>query len=251
MKTRQIISLRAVAMLLLSCAVSSAQQVADPLPSSPLKFGAFVIKFDPGGTFTLQGQGWPALSGKWKTEGSIVELTMSGGPGGCDGPGRYDFRMDGNRLRFKLVADDCRPRKMIVDSSIWAPAGEAKAIPVRQISLKAGKSTSSLPKAKKDHGSWPSFRGPAASGIAEKQNLPDRWDAKTGENILWRTPIPGLAHSSPVVWGDMIFVTSAVSSDPKATFRPGLYGDGDASKDASVHRWMIYAIDKRSGKIKW
>ena len=76
---------------------------------------------------------------------------------------------------------------------------------------------------------WPSFRGPQASGIAEKQNLPDRWDASTGENILWRTPIPGLAHSSPVVWGNQIFVTSAVSSDPKATFRPGLYGDGDTS----------------------
>ena len=100
-------------------------------------------------------------------------------------------------------------------------------------------------------GSWPSFRGPQASGVAERQNLPDRWDGKTGENILWRTPIPGLAHSSPVVWGERIFVTSAVSSDPKATFRPGLYGDGDASEDRSRHRWMIYALDKRTGKILW
>jgi outer membrane protein assembly factor BamB len=49
----------------------------------------------------------------------------------------------------------------------------------------------------------------------------------------------------------MIYVTSAVSTDPKATFRPGLYGDGDASSDRSVHRWMVYAIDKRSGKIIW
>ena len=46
-------------------------------------------------------------------------------------------------------------------------------------------------------------------------------------------------------------MTSAVSSDPKATFRPGLYGDGDASKDRSGHRWMIYAIDKQTGKISW
>jgi outer membrane protein assembly factor BamB len=100
-------------------------------------------------------------------------------------------------------------------------------------------------------GSWPSFRGPHASGIAENQNLPDHWNGKTGENILWKTPIPGLAHSSPIVWGDRVFVTSAVSSDPKATFRPGLYGDGDASKDRSRHRWMIYALDRRSGKILW
>ena len=88
-------------------------------------------------------------------------------------------------------------------------------------------------------------------GIAEGQNLPDQWNNKTGENILWRTPIPGLAHSSPIVWGDKVFVTTAISTDPKASFRPGLYGDGDASKDRSVHKWMIYAIDKRSGKIVW
>src|SRR4029450_9245568 len=81
--------------------------------------------------------------------------------------------------------------------------------------------------------------------------LPDRWDVRTGENILWRTPIPGLAHSSPVIWGNRIFVTTAVSSDPNATFRPGLYGDGDASKDRSQHKWIIYAIDKRTGKTLW
>ena len=48
-----------------------------------------------------------------------------------------------------------------------------------------------------------------------------------------------------------MFVTSAVSSRPNATFKPGLYGDGDASDDRSRQRWMIYAIDKRTGKIVW
>jgi outer membrane protein assembly factor BamB len=100
-------------------------------------------------------------------------------------------------------------------------------------------------------GSWPSFRGPGASGISERQNLPDRWNGKSGENIIWRTPIPGLAHSSPIVWGNRIFVTSAISSRPNATFRPGLYGAGDASDDRSRHRWMIYALDKRTGAIVW
>ena len=68
---------------------------------------------------------------------------------------------------------------------------------------------------------------------------------------MWRTPIPGLAHSSPIVWGDTIFVTSAISSLKGATFKPGLYGDGDASDDRSVHKWMVYAIDTRSGRIRW
>lgn len=98
---------------------------------------------------------------------------------------------------------------------------------------------------------WPSFRGPAASGVAEKQNLPDRWDGARGENILWKTSIPGLAHSSPIVWGDRIFLTSAISSRPRATFRPGLYGDGDASDDRTSQRWMMFAVAKTSGKILW
>jgi outer membrane protein assembly factor BamB len=98
---------------------------------------------------------------------------------------------------------------------------------------------------------WPSFRGPQAGGVVDGQGLPDKWNGATGENIKWKTTIPGLAHSSPVVWGDRLYVTSAISSQAGTTFRHGLYGDGDASKDLSSHRWMVYCIDKRSGKIVW
>ena len=98
---------------------------------------------------------------------------------------------------------------------------------------------------------WPSFRGPHASGVSEGQNLPDRWDGENGLNIAWKTRIPGLAHSSPVIWGDRLFVTSAVSSRPDPSFRHGLYGDGDASEDRSVHRWQIFSLDKHTGEIVW
>ncbi|MPY91320.1 MAG: PQQ-binding-like beta-propeller repeat protein [Luteitalea sp.] len=135
--------------------------------------------------------------------------------------------------------------------SVRSPAGEARTIPERRIVRTGGARPPSHPDADAGTDGWPSFRGPQASGVAEGQNLPDRWNGETGENILWRTPVPGLAHSSPIVWGRRIFVTSAVSSMPDATFRPGLYGDGDASDDRSRHRWMIYAIDKHSGKILW
>src|SRR6185503_17223132 len=199
------------------------------LPSYPLKFGVFVARFDPGGTFTLQGQGWPAMNGTWKSDGNEIALTMSGGPGGCDGAGRYQFRMDGKHLNLALVADDCKVRQIILDRSDWAPGDETRVIPTRAIIRTGGARAPARP-ASNAKGSWPSFRGPQASGVAEGQNLPDKWNGKTGENILWRTPIPGLSHSSPVVWGNRLFVTSAISSDPKATFRPGLYGDGDASR---------------------
>ena len=98
---------------------------------------------------------------------------------------------------------------------------------------------------------WPSFRGPNASGVAEGSATPTEWDAEKRVNILWKTPIPGLGHSSPVVWGDRVFVTTAVSSDPKSEFRHGLYGDVTPAKDMSKHSWRVYALDKRTGKFIW
>ncbi len=254
MGRRQFIHVCIVLALMFVCVASSAQQSSNQLPTHPIKFGAFIAKFDQAGTFTLQGQGWPAMSGKWSANGSVVDLLMPGAPNGCDGAGRYEFVVESKsrtRVSFKLVSDECVPRRMIFNGSVWMPADEAKAVATRNITLTSGARVSSRSNKKNSIGSWPSFRGPQASGVADNQNLPDRWDAKSGENILWKAPIPGLGHSSPIVWGNQIFVTSAVSSDPKATFRPGLYGDGDASKDRTVHRWMIYAIDKRTGKLIW
>ena len=98
---------------------------------------------------------------------------------------------------------------------------------------------------------WPSFRGNHASGVADGQNLPESWDAEKGTNIKWKTRIPGLSHSSPVIWGDRVFVTTAISSRSDATFRKGLYGDGDASEDRSSHQWKVFALDKKTGKTVW
>jgi hypothetical protein len=98
---------------------------------------------------------------------------------------------------------------------------------------------------------WPSFRGPSASGVADDVRLPDRWDTTKGTNLRWSVALPGLAHSSPIVWGDQIFVTSAISSRGDATFKPGLYGEGTASADRSVQRWVVLAIDRRTGRTDW
>jgi outer membrane protein assembly factor BamB/protein tyrosine phosphatase (PTP) superfamily phosphohydrolase (DUF442 family) len=223
---------------------------ASDLPSAPMKFGAFTAQFDPAGTFTIEGSGWPKLKGNWTKTGDELELVIPGAPNGCDRAAKYRVNVQNPHVSFDVVSDECVPRRMILDRSNWRPATETVAIAPRQITLTPGAHASSL-KATPAKGSWPSFRGPQASGVAEGQNLPDQWNAKTGENILWHTKIPGLAHSSPVVWGNRVFVTSAVSSDPKATFKPGLYGDGDASKDQSQHKWMIYAVDKQTGKIVW
>ena len=61
-----------------------------------------------------------------------------------------------------------------------------------------------------DDGHWPSFRGHLARGVADGYETAIEWDGTSGEGVTWRTPVPGLAHSSPVVWSDAIFVTTAV-----------------------------------------
>jgi outer membrane protein assembly factor BamB len=98
---------------------------------------------------------------------------------------------------------------------------------------------------------WPSFRGPNASGVADGRPLPTKWNVTTGENLVWKTPVPGMAVSSPVVWGDRVFISTAVSSDPKATIRTGLYGDVQPVADLSMHSWRLLALDKRTGKVLW
>jgi hypothetical protein len=98
---------------------------------------------------------------------------------------------------------------------------------------------------------WPSFRGPVASGVADGFATLERWDATKGDGVLWKTKVAGIAVSSPIVWGDRLFVTTAVSSDPTASFRHGLYGDVEPSKDMAPHSWRLLCLDKKTGKLIW
>ncbi len=98
---------------------------------------------------------------------------------------------------------------------------------------------------------WPSFRGPAASGVADGQAPPLEWNAETGRNIAWSADIPGLGHSSPVVWGDRVFVTSALSDNPNPVFRYGTDGRMDRRTDRERNRWFVHAVDRDSGALLW
>jgi outer membrane protein assembly factor BamB len=99
--------------------------------------------------------------------------------------------------------------------------------------------------------SWPQFRGRHAAGVADGANLPDAWDGAAGSGVLWKARIPGLAHSSPIVWGEQVFVTTAISSRADASFKPGLYGAGTASEDVTEHKWQLLSLDRRTGKLLW
>lgn len=96
---------------------------------------------------------------------------------------------------------------------------------------------------------WPSFRGTEANGVGPRA-LPVAWDVAKNQNIAWKTAIPGLGHSSPVVWGDVVYVTTAVSSGGESKLV--MKNDGVIMADDQVaHTWRVLAIDRRSGKVLW
>lgn len=99
-------------------------------------------------------------------------------------------------------------------------------------------------------GDWPQYRGPSASGLDERRSLPTSWNAATGENILWHTPIPGLAHSSPIVASNRIYLTTAVSPT-EASLKVGLYGDIESVDESEPQEWRLLALDRDTGKILW
>ncbi len=98
---------------------------------------------------------------------------------------------------------------------------------------------------------WPSFRGPDAAGIAEGFKMPVKWDVETSENILWKTKLPGLGLSSPIVWGDRIYLTTAIDSKGPSGLKVGLYGNVESIEEDSVFTWRVYCINKKTGKILW
>lgn len=97
---------------------------------------------------------------------------------------------------------------------------------------------------------WPQFRGPNASGLATNAALPVRWSVESGENVRWKTPIPGLAHSSPIVWGSRVFVATAVKPG-QSDLRVGLYGDIKSIDEKEPNQWRLLALDRVSGKVFW
>src|SRR5579862_8614148 len=105
---------------------------------------------------------------------------------------------------------------------------------------------------------WPAFRGTRAGVIPDDPALPDTWDTK--ENVRWKFNVPGLGWSSPIVWGDNIFVTSVISDEPPPVPGQDLiddvkvvsYKEGMSRKPSdNPYRWMLYAIDFNTGKLRW
>ena len=98
---------------------------------------------------------------------------------------------------------------------------------------------------------WTMFRGNNATGVGDGNNPPTTWNAEKALNIAWKTPIPGLGHSSPIIWGDRIFITTAISGNPQSKFEHGDVQSIEPVNDTTKHSWRVYCLDRRTGRINW
>src|SRR5688572_8557408 len=97
---------------------------------------------------------------------------------------------------------------------------------------------------------WPMFRGPQASGVGDAQGAVVEWDVTSGKNVRWKTPLPGIANASPIIWGNRVYVANAISSSGDTRFQAGPTGN-QAYGDISEHSWRLYALDAATGAIVW
>ena len=99
-----------------------------------------------------------------------------------------------------------------------------------------------------DH--WPQFRGADARGVATGEHLPLHWSSE--KNVAWTSDIPGRGWSSPVVWGDRVFLTTVVNLGQIEEPKKGLYFGGNRpDPPASTHQWKVFCVALDTGDILW
>ncbi|WDQ14925.1 outer membrane protein assembly factor BamB family protein [Rhodopirellula sp. P2] len=102
---------------------------------------------------------------------------------------------------------------------------------------------------------WPSFRGPGGRGVAEGSTIPTTWNAdpesETTAGMLWETKVPGLGHSSPVIFGDRVFLLTAVPDEGETELNIAAGGNIDAAEDSGAYSWIVLCYDKQTGKELW
>jgi len=77
---------------------------------------------------------------------------------------------------------------------------------------------------------WPCWRGPRGDGTSAEKSVPLRWDGPSGENVVWKSPLPGWGHSSPIVWGDQLFLAACLEENRAR---------------------ILVSVDRQSGRILW
>src|SRR5437879_6410149 len=115
--------------------------------------------------------------------------------------------------------------------------------------LAASSALGQQPSASRPSQQWPQFRGARALGVGNASGLPERWSAT--ENVAWKTDIPGRGWSSPIVWGNRIFVTTVVNKGETEPPKKGLYFGGERKAPTAEHEWKLFCLDLNTGKVLW
>jgi outer membrane protein assembly factor BamB len=104
---------------------------------------------------------------------------------------------------------------------------------------------------------WPQWRGPGGLGVSTEKQLPTEW--APGKNVAWKVELPGSGHSSPVVWGDRIFLTSVIEGDVVPGAKAVAHRQGkeenwihpDSVAADRAHTFKVFALDTKTGKTVW
>lgn len=123
-----------------------------------------------------------------------------------------------------------------------------------------------LPALAENAGNWPQWRGPAFNGTAPDAKPPTTWSE--GQHVKWKAALPGSGASTPIIWGDRIFIQTAIASgkkeaapveekpEPAPPPGPGRRGGGGrggmrGEKPTEVHKFDILCLDRNTGKVLW
>src|SRR4051794_9706206 len=93
---------------------------------------------------------------------------------------------------------------------------------------------------------WPQWRGPYATGVSKRADPPAEWSET--KNVRWKIEVPGRGSGTPVVWGDRLFVLSAV---PKGVDAAAAHDPRGMVTPRLVHRYIVMAVDRKTGKVLW
>src|SRR5713101_845274 len=104
---------------------------------------------------------------------------------------------------------------------------------------------------------WAQWRGPDSQGISNEKNLPTEWSET--KNVLWKTAIPGLGFSSPIIWEKKVFVTTAIEGGPapadhkaaKHMIGTQEFKHPDWTGSDKIHTFKVYCLDRDTGKVQW
>ena len=232
-------------------------------------------------TVELSEEDLARIPGKYANEQIKIAVTISDGdamisfgggpPAKMIATEKTEFRLGNNEFKFRIldgkassvvctlgerefvldavVASDLPPSPRAADPSSGDLVEEATAatssVPENASPSKADMAISSV--------NWPGFRGNGSRGVADGQEPPLEFqvDGSADKNLLWESKIPGLGLSCPTIWGEHIYLTTAVSDGNEGDLKIGLYGDVESVEEENEYEFRVMCLSKKDGSIVW